>query len=72
MKDVPLRSAVRLIHLIVAIPVCGYLYSPFDVLPNYAPLTRFVFFPIMVLTGLWMWKGHLLRRLITGGAGSPS
>lgn len=68
MKDVPLRSVVRVIHLIVAIPICGYIYSPFDQIPNYAPLTRFVFFPIMLLTGLWMWKGHLVRRLAWRGA----
>jgi thiosulfate reductase cytochrome b subunit len=48
--------------MLLAIPICGYLYSPFDKLPQYATPTRFVFFPLMVLTGLFMWKGHLLRR----------
>jgi len=43
----------------------GYIYSPFDQIPNYAPATRFVFLPVMVLTGLWMWKGHLVRRLLS-------
>lgn len=28
------------------------------------PPTRFIFVPIMALSGLWMWKGHLVRRLI--------
>jgi len=63
------RSIVRLIHLILAIPILGYVYSPFEELPNYAGPTRFVFFPAIVLTGLWMWKGHVLRRLISRGAG---
>jgi hypothetical protein len=53
----------RTIHLVLAIPIFGYIYSPFAVLPSYAPMTRFVFFPLMVLTGLWMWKGHWVRRL---------
>jgi thiosulfate reductase cytochrome b subunit len=22
-----------------------------------------VFLPLMVVTGLWMWKGHVVRRL---------
>ena len=61
------RTVLRWIHLIVAIPILGYIYSPFDKLPDYAPLTRFVFFPLMVLTGLWMWKGHLVRRLFSKG-----
>jgi thiosulfate reductase cytochrome b subunit len=59
------RSVFRWIHLILAIPIVGYIYSPFDKLADYAPLTRFVFLPLMVLTGLWMWKGHVVRRLLS-------
>jgi hypothetical protein len=59
------RSLFRSIHLILAIPIVGYIYSPFDKLPGYAPATRFVFLPLMVFTGLWMWKGHVVRRLIS-------
>ena len=59
------RSIFRWIHIIFAIPIAGYVYSPFDKLPDYAPLTRYVFLPVMVLTGLWMWKGHVLRRLVS-------
>jgi len=57
------RTIFRWIHIIVSIPIFGYIYSPFDKLPQYAAPTRFVFFPIMVLTGLWMWKGHVVRRI---------
>ena len=64
MKDATKRLIVRSIHLIFSIPILGYIYSPFEKLPDYAPATRFVFLPVMVLTGLWMWKGHVLRRLI--------
>jgi thiosulfate reductase cytochrome b subunit len=63
MKETTKRSIVRWIHIICSIPIVGYIYSPFDQIPNYAPPTRFVFFPVMLLTGLWMWKGHLVRRL---------
>jgi thiosulfate reductase cytochrome b subunit len=58
------RSIFRWIHIVFAIPIIGYIYSPFDQIPNYAPATRYVFVPIMVLSGLWMWKGHVARRLI--------
>jgi hypothetical protein len=27
---------------------------------------------VIVVTGLWMWKGHVLRRLISSLAGSQS
>lgn len=57
------RSIFRWIHIVFAIPIIGYIYSPFEQLPDYAPVVRFVSIPVLVLTGLWMWKGHLLRRL---------
>ena len=59
------RMIVRCIHLVFAIPIAGYVYSPFEDIPQYAAPTRFVFFPALVLTGLWMWKGHVVRRLIS-------
>jgi hypothetical protein len=58
------RTIIRWLHILFAIPILGYIYSPFENLPDYAPLTRFVFLPFMVLSGLWMWKGHWLRRLV--------
>jgi hypothetical protein len=65
MKDATKRSTFRWIHIVFSIPILGYIYSPFEKLPDYAPATRFVFLPAMVLTGLWMWKGHALRRFIS-------
>jgi hypothetical protein len=59
------RTIFRWIHIIFSIPIIGYIYSPFDKIPQYAPATRFVFLPVMALSGLWMWKGHLVRRLIS-------
>jgi hypothetical protein len=57
------RLIVRWIHIICSIPIIGYICSPFDAIPNYAPATRFVFLPVLLASGLWMWKGHLVRRL---------
>jgi hypothetical protein len=59
------RSILRWIHLFFSIPIIGYIYSPFEQLPNYAPLVRNVAVPVILLTGLWMWKGHVVRRLIS-------
>ena len=55
----------RWIHIVFSIPILGYIYSPFDQIPNYATITRFVFVPVLILSGLWMWKGHVLRRLVS-------
>lgn len=65
MKETTRRSILRAVHLTLSIPIIGYIYSPFDVIPDYAPATRFVFVPAMVLSGLWMWKVHVFRRRIS-------
>jgi hypothetical protein len=65
MNNATQRSIFRRIHIIFSIPILGYIYSPFEKLPGYAPPTRYVFLPVMVLTGLWMWKGHVVRRLFS-------
>ena len=62
MSNATKRSIVRWIHIVLGIPIIGYIYSPFDQIPNYAPATRFVFVPVLVLSGLWMWKGHVVRH----------
>jgi hypothetical protein len=68
MKQATQRSIFRWIHIVISIPIIGYIYSPFEQIPNYAPAVRFVFLPVMVLTGLWMWKGHAIRRIFSGRA----
>jgi hypothetical protein len=51
------RAILRWIHLIFAIPIVGYIYSPFADLPNYAPIVRYIAFPVILLSGLWMYAG---------------
>jgi thiosulfate reductase cytochrome b subunit len=65
MKEATKRSIVRWMHLVLAIPIIGYIYSPFEEIPNYAPAVRFIFLPLIALSGLWMWKGHVVRRVIS-------
>ena len=60
-----MRSITRAVHLIFSIPIIGYVYSPFEDVPQYAPLTRFVFLPVLVLSGFWLWKGHAVRRVFS-------
>lgn len=65
MNDATQRSILRWIHLVFGIPIIGYIYSPFKELPGYAPVVRYVAFPLIALSGLWMWKGRLVRRLFS-------
>jgi hypothetical protein len=60
MKESTKRSLQRWVHLLASVPIIGYIYSPFEELPNYAPVVRYYAVPAIVVTGLWMWLGHRL------------
>jgi hypothetical protein len=65
MTEATKRSIFRWIHIICGIPILGYIYdSPSDT-HNYAHSVRYGFLPVLLLSGLWMWKGHVVRRLFS-------
>jgi len=71
MKEATKRSIFRWIHIICGIPILGYIYdSPSDT-PYYAHSIRCGFLPVLVLSGLWMWKGHVVRRLFSKRPAKP-
>jgi len=65
MTNATKRSILRWIHIAFSVPIFGYVYSPFENLPEYAGPTRYVFLPILVLSGFWMWQGQNVRRLFS-------
>jgi len=67
MKATSQRAILRWIHIVFGIlPILGYVYSPFDQIPEYAPLTRFVFVPVLLLSGYWMYSGALFAIIGAG------
>ena len=65
MTDATKHSILRWIHILFALPLLGYVYGPPEEVLQYRDNFRFVFLPVVVLTGFWMWKGHVLRRLLS-------
>src|SRR5207248_9070284 len=53
------RSILRCIHLILSIPILGYIYEPASEVQQYAGGVRFIFVPVMILSGYWMYAGVL-------------
>ena len=51
------RSILRWIHLIFTIPILGYIYGEPSQVQQYAGVTRFVFVPVLILSGYWMYSG---------------
>src|SRR5437762_8399526 len=51
------RSILRCIHLVLSIPILGYICEPASEVQQYAGGVRFVFVPVMILSGYWMYSG---------------
>jgi len=51
------RSILRWMHLVVTIPILGYVYGPPAQVQEYAGGVRFIFVPLIILSGLWMYLG---------------
>ncbi|HEY0984356.1 hypothetical protein [Schlesneria sp. T3-172] len=64
MKASTKRSILRWTHIVFSFPIMGYVYSPFEEIPAQAPAVRYFFLPALIVTGLWLWQGHVLKRLI--------
>jgi hypothetical protein len=64
MSNATKRAILRSIHLILAIPIVGYVYSPFEELPNYAPVVRFISIPVLILSGFWMYAGAIFAIIV--------
>ena len=51
------RSILRGIHLVLSIPILGYIYGEASEVQQYAGTVRFVFVPVIILSGFWMYSG---------------
>lgn len=56
------RSTHRLVHLLLAVALGTYLYSPLADVRLAELAVRFAVFPALVVSGLLMWQGARLRR----------
>lgn len=58
------RSIIRVLHLVLSIPIVGFIYGPVASIPQAAWFTRWVAMPAVVLSGLWLWlKPKVMARL---------
>ena len=62
MKAVTERRIIRWTHILLSIPIIGYIYGPVAQIPEAALAVRLIFLPIIVLSGLWLWKSHVVKK----------
>ena len=51
------RSILRWIHLIFTIPILGYIYGEASQVQQYVGGVRYIFVPVLILSGYWMYSG---------------
>ena len=62
MKAATERKIIRWFHIIASIPIVGYIYGPVKNFPNAVFGIQWVIFPLIILSGLWLWKGHVVKK----------
>jgi hypothetical protein len=63
MSNATKRAVLRSIHLILTIPILGYIYGEPSEVQQYAAAVRFVFVPVIILSGFWMYSGVLFAMV---------
>ena len=53
------RSILRWTHLIFTIPILGYIYGEPSDVQQYAGAARYIFVPVVILAGYWMYAGAI-------------
>jgi uncharacterized membrane protein len=56
------RKIIRWIHILLSIPIIGYIYGPVAQIPQAVAAVRWVFMPVIILSGFWLWKGHWVKK----------
>jgi len=62
MKAATERKIIRWIHLLGSIPILGLIYGPVGQIPNAVLAIQRVLMPMIIISGLWLWKGHHIRK----------
>ncbi|OGX24917.1 MAG: hypothetical protein A2787_03275 [Omnitrophica WOR_2 bacterium RIFCSPHIGHO2_01_FULL_48_9] len=51
-----IRTILRWFHLTVGLLLLCYIYSPFSQYLAFQIFVKFIAIPLVVLSGLWIWK----------------
>ncbi len=65
MTPATLRKILRCGHIIASFVLGTYLYSPWGEEPGFKAVVLYGVFPLMALSGVWMWKQGWIARLFS-------
>jgi hypothetical protein len=58
------RTFIRTLHLVLSIPIIGFIYGPVAHIPPAATFTRVVAVPLVIISGLWLRQKPRVIRLL--------
>ena len=58
------RDTIRTLHLVLSIPILGFIYGPVADIARAAWFTRWIAIPVVLLSGFWLWlKPKVMARI---------
>jgi thiosulfate reductase cytochrome b subunit len=65
------RDVMRWVHLIGSAAIGTFVYSPWRNQAGFLLSMRVLVIPILILTGLWMWQGHRMKKFLSSSQQKP-
>lgn len=59
-----LRNQLRLIHIFASVFLGAFIYSPWRNNSTFLMIMSLIIFPIVALTGFWMWQAPRLNKWV--------
>lgn len=63
MSNATKRTILRCFHLVLSIPILGYIYGEPAEVQEYAGGVRFLFVPVLIFSGYWMYAGLIFAAI---------
>lgn len=57
-----LRTQLRNVHILASVALGALMYSPWRTHPSFFLVMGGLIFPLLSLSGLWMWQGPRMSR----------
>jgi hypothetical protein len=64
MSEAKLRMILRWVHIILGLVILCYIYSPWAASVSFQLLVKFIIVPVIVVTGIWIWKFTAFNKLL--------
>jgi hypothetical protein len=65
------RDVMRGVHLVSSVAIGTFIYSPWRNQAEFLVSMQVLVIPALLLTGVWMWKGHQVKKFVSSFQNQP-